>query len=77
VAVIGGVAFILFSFLAMGENRKIAAVTKRLSLDRLGDWLVRQEVWQRHLVAVVAFFMGILYIWLGIFGLWGHCFRGA
>lgn len=77
VAVIGGTAFILFSFLALGENQKILAVTEWLSLDRLGEWLVRQETWQRQLVAIIALFMGILFILLGIFGLWGHCFRGA
>jgi len=67
----------LFSFLALGENRKILAITKRLSLDLLGVWLTRQETWQRQLLAIVALLMGILFILLGIFGLWGHCFRGA
>ena len=76
-AVIGGAGSILFSFIALGENRKIVAVTKWLRLDRLGEWLVRQETWQRQFVAILALFTGILFILLGIFGLWGHCFRGA
>jgi hypothetical protein len=76
-AVIAGSCLVLFSFLVLGENRKILAAAKRLSLDLLGVWLTRQETWRRQLLAIVALLIGILFILLGIFGLWGHCFRGA
>ena len=76
-AVITGVGFILFCVMALGEDRKILAVTKWLALDRIGHWLTRQQIWQRQVIALIALLVGILFIWLGIAGWWGHCPRGV